>query len=88
MIPVSTIPETSEGKHGKETLINEHVSKEAIHEEKSTADSPPKGNPEENHQASPRHEIDDQSKEDVPKGNEAERKAFEVQSLEIFDIAV
>jgi hypothetical protein len=47
------------------------VSKEVIHEEKSTADSPQKGNPEENHQASPRHETDDQSKEDAPKGNEA-----------------
>ncbi|WJX35537.1 hypothetical protein P8452_23516 [Trifolium repens] len=68
MIPVSTIPETSEGK---EALINEHVSKEVIHEEKSTADSPPKGNPEENHQASPRHETDDQPKKDAPKGNEA-----------------
>jgi hypothetical protein len=68
-MPVSTIPETLEEDHSKETPVDDHASKGAIHEEKSTADSPPKGNPEENCQTSPHIEANDQMKEDAPKGD-------------------
>ena len=67
----STIPETLEEDHSQETPAAEHVSKGATLEEISTADSPPKGNPEENRQASPSIEANDQMKEDSPKGDNA-----------------
>jgi hypothetical protein len=70
-MPVSTIPETLEEDHSQETPVAEHASKGASHEEKSTADSPPKNNPEENYQASPHIEANDQMKEDLTKGNNA-----------------
>jgi hypothetical protein len=70
-MPVSTIPETLEEDHSKETPVAEHASKGTTHEEISTADSPPKGNPEENCQASPHIEANDQMKEDSPKGDNA-----------------
>ncbi|WJX29287.1 hypothetical protein P8452_17944 [Trifolium repens] len=68
-MPVSTIPETLEEDHSQETPITEHASKGATLEEISTADSPPKGNPEENRQASPSIVANNQMKEDSPKGN-------------------
>jgi hypothetical protein len=70
-MPVSTIPETLEEDHSQETPITEHASKGATLEEISTADSPPKGNPEENRQASPSIEANNQMKEDSPKGDNA-----------------
>ncbi|WJX84297.1 hypothetical protein P8452_66886 [Trifolium repens] len=70
-MPVSTIPETLEEDHSQETPVTEHASKGATLEEISTADSPPKGNPEENRQASPSIEANDQMKEDSPKGDNA-----------------
>jgi hypothetical protein len=70
-MPISTIPETTEEDHSKETPIADHVLKDTTQEERSTADSPPKGNPEENCQAPPHVEINDQVTEDLPKGGHA-----------------
>jgi hypothetical protein len=70
-MPISTIPETTEADHSKETPRVKHVMKDPAQEERSTADSPPKGNPGENCQDPPHLETDGQMKEDAPKGDKA-----------------
>jgi hypothetical protein len=70
-MPVLTIPETLEEGQSQKVPVTEHTSEEAPHEEKSTADSPSKSNPEENFQASLHVEANDQVKEDLPKVNDA-----------------
>jgi hypothetical protein len=67
---VLTIPEILKEGQTQKVPVTEHTSKGAAHEEKSTPDSPSKGNPEENRQASPHIETDDQVKEDLPKVND------------------
>jgi hypothetical protein len=70
-MPVLTIPEILEEGQSQKIPVTEHTSEGAPHEEKSTADSPSKGNHEENRQTSPRIETDDRVKEDLPQVNDA-----------------
>jgi hypothetical protein len=70
-MPVLTIPETLEEGQSQKVSVTEHTSEGAHHEGKSTADSPSKGHPEENCQASPHIETNNQVKEDLPKVNDA-----------------
>jgi hypothetical protein len=59
-MPVSTIPEMVEEEQKQDTPNVEHASKGAAYEERSTADSPPKGNLEGNQQDPPHIEVNDQ----------------------------
>jgi hypothetical protein len=58
-VPVSTIPEMPEENQSQEIPITENASKEAFQEERSTTDSPPKGNPEGHQQDFPRVKVND-----------------------------
>jgi hypothetical protein len=69
-IPVSTIPEISEQERSQETPITEHVPKGNAQEEKSTADSPPKGSLEGAQQDLPHIEMTDQVDEGSKKEDE------------------
>ncbi|KAK2409177.1 serine/threonine-protein phosphatase 7 long form protein [Trifolium repens] len=61
--PISTIPETLEEEQKQDTPVTEHEPKGTEHEERSTADSPPKGNPEGIHQDLPHLDLNDQLNE-------------------------
>jgi hypothetical protein len=69
-VPVTTILETPEEDQSQEIPITENASNGAVHEEKSTADSPPKGNPEGYQQDFPRVEVNDTIGEGLKKGND------------------
>jgi hypothetical protein len=68
-VPVSTIPKIPEESQGQETPITENVSREAVQEERSTANSPPKGNPEGLQRDPPRVEVNDKVGEGPQEGN-------------------
>jgi hypothetical protein len=68
-VPASTIPNLPEETQGQETPVTENVTKEAAQEERSTANSPPKGSPKRLQRDLPRVEVNDKVDEGPQEGN-------------------
>jgi hypothetical protein len=69
-VPVSTIYKIPEENQSQEIPITENMPRETIQEERSTANSPPKGNPEGLQSDPPRVEVNNKVGEGPQEGND------------------